>query len=502
MNQSQIANRKSQILKDFLWIFSLSFILRIFLVIKSPAVYEFDSYIYLLGLSSQYPLFTGFIKFLITCGFSVFMIRTAIVVSACFGCYVFYLFTLRLVGNKSLAGASALLMSIYPPFLVFSLVPYTEPLFILIFFIGLWFFIKENKAENSNYSKTGFFMGLACLTRFEAVLILPLILGTIIWQNPKNYLCRKSVLTLLKICLALFWGPVLLVIINYITAPEVTVTQSEETLNIIRELFPILNQMIHKGLPKLLAEIKVRGLIFPLVVFVSGCILAVVGCLTAVLKDRKKHLLFAVFIILAAIIQLMPLISNYRYYPGRIIGLRRHGMIPALFLLIYLPVCLDLLIKKLPLQIFKKEKYQTLALLILLTIPAAASVETAEFLITDYQKLYRSSYIRPHWIGKPGDAETGILTSVSDKILMIHLQGTGLKLHPYRQYAELVSRGPSQKMEEFIKQNQVKYFLIERDFLSGFNRFMKKSTQVKFRKLAVVGGWLHVYEKLDFYDDS
>ncbi|MCP4107558.1 MAG: hypothetical protein GY749_18780 [Desulfobacteraceae bacterium] len=494
MNQSSIVNRQSSIPKDFLWIFFLSLILRIFLIIKSPAVYEFDSYIYLLGLSSQYPLFTGFIKFLITCGFSAIMIRITIAVSACFGCYVFYLFTLKLFRNKTVAGASVLLMSIYPPFLVFSLVPYTEPVFILIFFIGLWFFLKENEAENSNYTKTGFFMGMACLTRFEAVLILPLILGTIIWQNPRHYFCRKSAAKLLKICLALFWGPVLLVIINYISAPEVTVTQSQETQNIIKELFPILDQMVHKGLPKLMTEIRVRGLMFPFAVFISGCILSGAGCLAAVLQDRKKHLVFALFIILATTIQLVPLVSNYRYYPGRIIGLRRHGMVAALFLLIYLPFFLDMVIKKLPMQIFKKEKFQTLALLILLAIPATASVRTAGFLITDYQKLYRSSYIQPHWIGKPSDAGAGVLTSVSDKVLMIHLQGTGLKLHPYQKYAELISRGPSQQMEKFIKQNNVKYFLIERDFLSGFNRFMKRSTQVKFNKLAVVGGWLHVYE--------
>ena len=128
---------------DLFLIFALSFLLRIALIIKSPSLYAFDAYIFLLGLSSQYPMFTGLIKVLIASGFSVFMIRAAVAVLASCGCVAFYLFSRGLFNDKTIAGIAAFLMSIYPSFLIFSLVPYTESLFFVLFFTGLTFFTRK-----------------------------------------------------------------------------------------------------------------------------------------------------------------------------------------------------------------------------------------------------------------------------------------------------------------------------------------------------------------------
>ncbi len=198
--------------------------LRMILILQNPDVYAFDAYIYLLGLSPEYPLFTGFVKIMITAGFSVFAIRIVTAAFASFACFafylfalriLFYLFALRILKDKSLAGCAALLMSIYPSFLTFSIVPYTESLFFLMLFLGLWFFEKESDTENSPYLWTGIFLGLACLTRYEGWFILPLIFVKIM-------ICRKpeSVLNNMRLCLSMFWGPLIWLSYKYIFLPE------------------------------------------------------------------------------------------------------------------------------------------------------------------------------------------------------------------------------------------------------------------------------------------
>ncbi len=472
-------------------IFLFSFILRFILIIKSPYLYSFDAYIFLMGLSSQYPLFTGLIKILISCGFSVFMIRVVIAVIASLSCIAFYFFSLRLFRNIAIAGVATLLMSIYPSFLVFSIVPYTESLFLLCFFSGLYFFLKEYEIKSSIYLKTGIFLGLACLTRYEGFLILPLIFTAIIIKiRPAP--CTLHLAPLFKIAVSLFWSPVALIFYNYLITPELAASQSEETQNIFKELFPLLENMINAGLPNLLNELKFRDLRFPFFTLLVGFAIALIGCITAMFRDKKMHLIFICFILLSTAIQLLPIASNYRDYPGRIIGLRRHGMIPVLFLIIYLSYIFNFLTNILSERIKFKGNY-LLILLILLIVPVTASYKGSAFLINDFQKLYRNSYIEPLWIGKPDDSGKSVIAAISNRILMLRLQGTGLKLHSRSQFENMQIK----KVEEFIQQNQVKYVLIERDLKSAFdNLFMTKHKSSGFHQIAEVGGWLLVYEKL------
>jgi len=479
-----------KLLPDLICVFAFSFILRFFLIIKGPYLYSFDAYIFLMGLSSQYPLFTGLIKILISCGFTVFMIRIVVALVASMSCIAFYLFSFRLFRNIAIARVAAILMIIYPSFLIFSIVPYTESLFLLLFFTGLYLFLKEYEIKSSSYLKTGIFLGLACLTRYEGFLILPLIFAAVLI---KMHLapCTLRPATLFKIAVSLFWSPVALIFYNYLITPELAASQSEETRNIFRELFPLLKNMINAGLPNLLNELKFRGLRFPFFTLLAGVFIALFGCITALFRDKKMHLIFIAFILLSTGIQLLPIASNYRDYPGRIIGLRRHGIIPVIFLLIYLSYSFNLLTNILSERIKFKGSY-ILILLILLAVPVTASYKASAFLINDFQKLYRNSYVEPLWIGKPGDSGKSIIAAISNRILMLRLQGTGLKLYPRPNPENMQIK----KFEEFIQQNQIKYVLIERDLNSAFdNFFMTKYKSLGFHQKAEAGGWLYVYER-------
>jgi|LGVF01.1.fsa_nt_gb hypothetical protein len=484
---------------DLFLIFALSFLLRIALIIKSPSLYAFDAYIFLLGLSSQYPMFTGLIKVLIASGFSVFMIRAAVAVLASCGCVAFYLFSRGLFNDKTIAGIAAFLMSIYPSFLIFSLVPYTESLFFVLFFTGLTFFTRKNgtavsedndrNAPSSGYWGTGLFLGLACLTRYEAVLMLPLMFGTILWQKSEYYFRRKSITKLLGLCLSLFWAPVVLILYNYVGTPEFAAFQSAETKSILRGIFPTLKDMVSTGMPKLISEISARCLWFPSLTFLAGMTFAVIGCIFALIRERKKHLVFIVFIVLALGIQLLPIASNYRDYPGRIIGLRRHGMVPVVFLLLYLSYSFDLTVKKLSWGVLKKKTSHVLILAVLLAVSTAASFKATAFLITDYQKLYRNSYIQPYWVGKPHDIGSGAIVAISDRILRMRLEETGLRIYQPSRFENM----RSERIEELLEQKRIKYMFMEKHFSPLCDRFIEKHSAYGFRQLADIGGWLFVY---------
>jgi len=480
---------------DIIYIAFLSFILRLILIIESPYLYSFDAYIFLMGLSSQYPLFTGLIKILISCGFSVFMIRIVIAVIASLSCVAFYLFSLRLFRNNKIAWSAALLMITYPSFLIFSIVPYTEPLFLLCFFTGLYFFLEEYEINSNSYLKTGIFLGLACLTRYEGFLILPLIFTAIIIKM-RSESCTLRPAPFFKTAVLLFWSPLALIFYNYLITPELAASQSEETQNIFKELSDLLENMINVGVPNLLNELKFRGLMFPFFTLLVGVAISLIGCITALFRDKKIHLIFIIFILLSTAIQILPVASNYRDYPGRIIGLRRHGMIPALFLIIYLSYSFNLLIniffQRLKIKNHPYSVIYILMLYILLAVPVTASYKGSAFLINDFQKLYRNSYIEPLWIGKPGDSGKSVIAAISNRILMLRLQGTGLKLYPRSQFENMQIK----KIEEFIQNNQIKYVLIERDLKSVFdNLLMTKHKSLGFHQIAEVGGWLLVYEK-------
>ncbi len=469
---------------DFFCIVVFSFMLRMILVVQNPDVYAFDAYIYLLGLSPEYPLFTGFVKLLITAGFSVFAIRIVTAAFASFACFAFYLFALRVLKDKTLAGCATLLMSIYPSFLTFSIVPYTESLFFLMLFSGLWFFEKESETENSRYIGTAIFLGLACLTRYEAWFIPPLIFAKIIIRRKS-----ESVLKKIRLCLSIFWGPLIWLLYKYIFLPERMAHQSGGIQKILKNIFPLLNGLLDSAVTKLIPDLLARDLLFPLIVFFAGLMLSLTGCISAVIRDRNRHLLYILFIIPATAIQLLPIILNYQNFSGKIIGLHRHGMVPLVFLLLYLMYSLDLLIGKLPLPALNQKKYQRVVLIAMLTIFAAASFKTTNYLLSDFRKLYRNSYIEPYWIGKPGDAGAGVIASTSDKTLMAHLFGKSFRLYQPPDFADM----SPESIRNFIAQHQIKYVILDRKSFPAFERFIQKAPSSGFRRLASVGGWMFVY---------
>ena len=55
----------------------------------------------------------------------------------------------------------------------------------------------------------------------------------------------------------------MLILYNVLITPELAASQSQETQNIFKEIFPLLENMIRVGVPKLLDEMRFRGLRFP-----------------------------------------------------------------------------------------------------------------------------------------------------------------------------------------------------------------------------------------------
>ncbi len=489
--------------KGYFWlepaiIFFLSFLLRMMLIVKTPYLYEWDAYVYLLGISSQHPLFTGLIKGMLAFGCSVLSIRVTVAGLASLACAAFYLFSKEVFGDRITAWVAAALMSIYPPFLVFSLVPYTESLFLVLFFMGLFCFTRENEADvNPNrpkhgmltrYWRTGFFLGLACLTRHEALLILPLLYGTIVWQQPDRYLRKRSIASHIGLGLTLFWAPVLLSIYREWATPQFAAFQSEETQAILMRLLPKLNAMMIDGVPKFIADTSARGLWFPFWSCVMATFMALIGGMYAVYQDKKKHSFYLLFIVLATGIQLLPIVSNYKDELGRIIGLRRHGMVPAVCLIVYLCMSGKLIGQKLSRVVGDKAVHVTV-MAFLVCVYTAAAYQTTAFLLNDYRKLFRTSTIRPHWVGGPADAGSGAVVAVSDRMIQMHLKETGLTIH-----ALSTDRLPPLNWIRLLHERQsIKYVIAEHRFSPSAEQFIKTYRLHGFREIANVGGWFFVF---------
>ena len=467
------------------FIFCFSMALRILLIDRNPALYSYDAYLYLLGLSAQYPLFTGLIKLFITWGFSLTAIRLLVACVSALASSVFFLFGKALLKNRTTPLAAAFLMSIFPPFLVFSIVPYTEPFFLFFFFLGLCCFEQERRFPEKTFFKTGLCLGLSCLTRYEGCLILPLIFAHIVRQRFRGKTLDMS--GILSLSTALFWAPCALMIYGRFMMPDLVSAQSAGLVRIIKEAPLLFGKMRHCFSADVLPAIATQGLGICLWIFITGLVLSLAGCLLAVLKDENHPGLYPIFIILALAIQVLPLASSVWMY-GRILELRRLGIVPNVFLLLYLSYLLTRLTHKISRQPVRA------AVLVVLLIPLVlGSVQATRAILADYQKLYRSSRIEPCWVGKPGDAGLGMLTSVSDKVLGIYLSANRLTQHPVR---ELAGMAPGE-MEQFVVRHQVKYIMTERRDLRLTGPLLHHAKAVSFRKIAVVGGWLFVYERQD-----
>ena len=467
------------------WIFCFSLFLRIWLIDRYPALYGYDAYLYLLGLSGQYPLFTGLIKLFITWDLSLAAIRLLVACVSALACTVFFLFGKALLGNLTAPFVAALLMSIFPSFLIFSIVPYTESFFLFFFFLGLCCFEHERHSPKSHFIKTGIALGLSCLTRYEGCLMLPLIFAYIIRQRARQKALDLS--GLLSLAMALFWAPCLLVIYGHFMMSDLASAQSTGIAMILKKAPALFGKMLHSVSTDVLPYIVSQNLMLSLWIFLFGSVLSLAGCMMAIVKENDHPLLYPIFIIMALAIQFLPLASSVWIY-GKVIELRRIGIVPNVFLLLYLSYAQTWIAQKI------RRQSSRIAVFVFLLIPLVfGSFQTARAIFTDYQKLYRSSYIEPCWVGKPGDAGLGMLTSVSDKVLKIYLSANRLIQYPIR---ELSGMGPDE-MEQFVVRHQVKYIITERRDLRLFDLLLHPTKTVSFRKIAVVGGWLFVYRRDD-----
>ena len=131
---------------------------------------------------------------------------------------VAFTFYLQLFATHRAALIGGLLFAANPLLVFLSLMPYQEVMFIGLLLGGLAFFHKADvEGEHSwNYLVGSFLYGLACLTRYEAWLILPALFIANVWRSIASCSLRSIFFVTLKSAMGLLWGPVLWMIINWL----------------------------------------------------------------------------------------------------------------------------------------------------------------------------------------------------------------------------------------------------------------------------------------------
>ncbi len=469
---------------EVLWIFSFALVLRAVLIIQNPVLYAFDAYAYLLGLFSEYPLFTGFVKVLISQDFSVAAVRLVTAVIASLASAAFYLFVRKLFDDIAFARTAALLMTVWPPFLIFSIVPYTEPFFFLFLFAGLWGFEKEDSASQSSYPGTGICLGLACLVRYEGVILLPLLFAKIIWTRRKALLRPGGIFRLGLVFFFLFWGPVVLFIYKHLFLPEVTAYQSAFIGHFIQDLFPFLKDFFLIALPNTLG--RWRHNFFPLIplCLLGITVMTIAAFIYAVVTDGKRHVLYMAYLVLAGLLQLLPV---YQFYAGRpdtagfAVSFVRVGMTSTVFLLLYMWYGFYRFFKR-GRGMFPSRKCGVFVLVPVFLCGMFLFVETGRMKVRQFQEDYRTASVTPHWIGGPQDRvrERRIVAFNTRHHFNVRLAGTGLEVVCFQDAARLSEAA----LEEIIGRENVHYVLFPDRVPGGESRLGRILVRMGFKRLA------------------
>jgi len=203
-------------------IFALAFLFRIALLILFPVpcgndaagrLYFRDT----LWIGHWLPLTQALVYVGFAATQSVVFVRLFFIIVTSLSAVAFT-FYLQLFASRRAAMIGGLLFAANSLLVFLSLMPYQEVVFIGLLFGSLAFYHKTNadKAHSWNYVTGSFLYGLACLTRYEAWLILPALFIANIWRSIASHRLRSIFFVTLKSATGLLWGPASWMIINWL----------------------------------------------------------------------------------------------------------------------------------------------------------------------------------------------------------------------------------------------------------------------------------------------
>ncbi len=193
--------------------------LRVALVLRYPLLYDSDAYGRWLLRDQPFneqpwlPLFQVCLYLLTRVADSILAVR---LLSAGFGVtavLAFWLLLCRAFGPVP-AYLAALLLAISPLFVLFSIVPYQEGLFLTLLFLALWLALAPGEPR---WPWLALVVGLAALTRYEGWLLASLLWGLFLWRR-----WRAGALSwrfVVGSALALGWAPLLWIGLNRNVSP-------------------------------------------------------------------------------------------------------------------------------------------------------------------------------------------------------------------------------------------------------------------------------------------
>ncbi|NUO79961.1 hypothetical protein HUU05_07780 [candidate division KSB1 bacterium] len=199
--------------RDLIFIFALGLLFRLALLLLYPVPYGNDAAgrLYFRDTiwtwhwlpATQFLVHAGY-----ACTKSVFIVRGLFALAGALagGAFTAYLQTFA---SRRAALLGGVLFTINAQFVFLSLMPYQEVLFLGLLFGGLAFLSKAQ--ERKSYFLFGSALyGLACLTRYEAWFLLPILFLAGVWRNKSHWL-RAAVAN----AIGLGWAPLLWLAINW-----------------------------------------------------------------------------------------------------------------------------------------------------------------------------------------------------------------------------------------------------------------------------------------------
>ncbi len=204
--------------RDRLFIFAFALLFRLALLLLFPVPYGNDAAGRLYFRDTLWtwhwlPLTQALvhISYAITQSVNAVRLVFAVVTSLAAMAFTFYLQTFATRRAALIGGALFATNSL----LVFlSLMPYQEVVFLGLLFGCLAFFNRyaDDSHNQKSFLAGAILYGLACLTRYEAWLLLPVLLFA---RIRRAYPARQSILEIVKFFIALSWGPALWLFINW-----------------------------------------------------------------------------------------------------------------------------------------------------------------------------------------------------------------------------------------------------------------------------------------------
>ncbi len=131
-------------------------------------------------------------------------------------------------GDKKHAVTPALIYAVYPFIIVWTPVVYSESLSIFFLILGLYFYISEEKKYN--YIFAGTFISLSLLCRPQVLIMIPVMVIILIFQNRKNFRALFTKSLQFGISVLIFYGS--WPIRNYVNYDKIILTQDLRGWNV------------------------------------------------------------------------------------------------------------------------------------------------------------------------------------------------------------------------------------------------------------------------------